>query len=213
MSRVVVGLSGGVDSAVSALLLKRQGHEVIGVFMNNWEEADENGVCSSQQDWADVRETCQALDIPYYSVSFAEEYEKRVFAHFLEEYQKGRTPNPDVLCNREIKFSAFLDFAMKLEADYMATGHFVRRDEAGNLLRGRDPGKEQSYFLYMTKAGQLKRALFPVGNLLKSEVRRIAREAGLAVSGKRTPPASALSARGASSGFCSSICPPGRAIW
>ncbi len=185
MSRVVVGLSGGVDSAVSALLLKRQGHEVIGVFMNNWEEADENGVCSSQQDWADVRETCQALDIPYYSVSFAEEYEKRVFAHFLEEYQKGRTPNPDVLCNREIKFSAFLDFAMKLEADYMATGHFVRRDEAGNLLRGRDPGKEQSYFLYMTKAGQLKRALFPVGNLLKSEVRRIAREAGLAVSGKK----------------------------
>lgn len=185
MSRVVVGLSGGVDSAVAALLLKRQGHEVIGVFMNNWEETDENGVCASQQDWADVRETCQVLDIPYYSVNFAREYEERVFAHFLSEYKRARTPNPDVLCNREIKFSAFLDFAMKLNADYMATGHFVRRDGEGNLLRGLDADKDQSYFLYMTKAAQLKRALFPVGEMRKPQVRRIAREAGLPVFDKK----------------------------
>lgn len=185
MSRVVVGLSGGVDSAVAALLLKRQGHEVIGVFMNNWEEEDENGVCTAQQDWEDVRETCHVLDIPHYSVNFSKEYEERVFSHFLEEYRQGRTPNPDVLCNREIKFSAFLDFAMKLEADYMATGHFVSRDEAGNLLKGADLNKDQSYFLYMTKADQLKRALFPVGGLRKAEVRQIAQEAGLPVFGKK----------------------------
>lgn len=185
MSRVVVGLSGGVDSAVAALLLKRQGHEVIGVFMNNWEEADENGVCTAQQDWADVRETCHALQIPHYSVSFAKEYEERVFSHFLEEYRHGRTPNPDVLCNREIKFSAFLDFALKLDADYMATGHFVRRTEKGSLIKGTDSNKDQSYFLYMTKAAQLKQALFPVGGLHKAEVRQIAREAGLPVFNKK----------------------------
>jgi tRNA-specific 2-thiouridylase len=153
--------------------------------MNNWEEVDENGVCAAQDDWADVREICQRLDIPHYSVNFAREYEARVFTHFLSEYSKGRTPNPDVLCNREIKFSAFLDFAMKLDADYMATGHFVRRDEAGNLLRGADPDKDQSYFLYMTKAAQLKRALFPVGELHKAQVRQIAREAGIPVSEKK----------------------------
>ena len=185
MSRVVVGLSGGVDSAVAALMLKRQGHEVIGVFMNNWEEEDENGICTTQRDWEDVRATCHALDIPHYSVSFAQEYEERVFSHFLAEYRLGRTPNPDVLCNREIKFSAFLDFALKLDADFMATGHFVRRDNDGNLLRGLDPNKDQSYFLYMTKAEQLKQALFPVGGLLKGEVRQIAREAGLPVFAKK----------------------------
>ncbi len=185
MSRVVVGLSGGVDSAVAALLLKQKGHEVIGLFMDNWEETDESGACTSQEDWADVRAICQQLDIPHYSVSFAQAYMDRVFAHFLAEYRAGRTPNPDVLCNREIKFGAFLDYALKLDADYMATGHFVRRDETGQLMKGADPEKDQSYFLYMTKAAQLKRALFPLGEMKKSQVRQIAREAGLSVSEKK----------------------------
>ena len=125
-NRVVVGLSGGVDSAVAALLLKRQGYDVIGVFMNNWEETDENGSCTAVDDWADVRDVCNRLDIPYYSVNFAKEYMENVFELFLREYRAGRTPNPDVLCNREIKFKAFLDLAKELEADHMATGHFVR---------------------------------------------------------------------------------------
>ncbi|MDD4080631.1 MAG: tRNA 2-thiouridine(34) synthase MnmA [Eubacteriales bacterium] len=185
MSRVVVGLSGGVDSAVAALLLKRQGHEVIGLFMDNWEETDENGVCTAHEDWADVRGICQKLDIPHYSVSFAQEYTDRVFDHFLAEYRQGRTPNPDVLCNREIKFGAFLDYALKLDADYMATGHFVRRDAAGNLYKGADTNKDQSYFLYMTRAGQLRHALFPLGEMKKPQVRQIAREAGLPVSEKK----------------------------
>ncbi|MDI9520681.1 MAG: tRNA 2-thiouridine(34) synthase MnmA [Bacillota bacterium] len=185
MTRVVVGMSGGVDSAVSALLLKRQGFDVIGVFMNNWEEKDENGVCTSQPDWEDVQNTCDMIGIPYYSVNFAKEYEDRVFSHFLNEYQAGRTPNPDVLCNREIKFRAFLDYAMKIGAEKIATGHFVRTNEQGQLLKGADPNKEQSYFLYMLKDWQLKKSLFPVGGLLKSEVREIAKSAGLPVSEKK----------------------------
>ncbi len=184
-NRVVVGLSGGVDSAVSALLLKRQGYDVIGVFMNNWEEADENGVCSAVDDWADVRAVCDHIGIPYYAVNFSKEYIEGVFSLFLSEYRAGRTPNPDVLCNREIKFKAFLDLAMQLEGEKMATGHFVRTDEAGHLLRGADPAKDQSYFLYMVHADQLQKALFPVGGLTKAEVRRIAEEAGLAVSRKK----------------------------
>ena len=119
--RVVVGMSGGVDSSVAALLMKRAGHEVIGVFMKNWEEKDENGVCTSERDWADVRLVCEALDIPYYSVNFAKQYYERVFEHFLSEYRKGRTPNPDVLCNREIKFNVFLDFAEQLGAEKLVT--------------------------------------------------------------------------------------------
>lgn len=185
MSRVVVGMSGGVDSAVSALLLKKQGYDVIGVFMNNWEEKDEYGVCTSQEDWQDVQDACEHIGIPYYSVNFAREYEDRVFSHFLQEYQAGRTPNPDVLCNREIKFKAFLDYAMKIGAEKMATGHFVRTDDQGRLIKGIDPGKEQSYFLYMLKERQLQKSLFPVGGLLKSQVRQIAREAGLPVSEKK----------------------------
>ena len=185
MSRVVVGMSGGVDSAVSALLLKQQGFDVIGVFMNNWEEKDEHGVCTSQADWNDVQDVCEHIGIPYYSVNFAREYKDRVFSHFLTEYQAGRTPNPDVLCNREIKFKAFLDYAMKIGADKMATGHFVRSNEQGQLLKGSDPGKEQSYFLYMLKERQLQKSLFPVGGLLKSQVRDIARAAGLPVSDKK----------------------------
>lgn len=183
--RIVVGMSGGVDSAVSALLLKRAGHEVIGIFMNNWEEEGDEGVCTNESDWRDVRDVCDQIGIPYYSVNFAREYRERVFSLFLSEYKAGRTPNPDVLCNREIKFKAFLDLAMKLEADKMATGHFVRTDEKGRLLRGVDANKDQSYFLYMIHEAQLKKSLFPVGGMTKQEVRQIALEAGLPVSQKK----------------------------
>jgi len=183
--RIVVGLSGGVDSAVSALLLKRQGYEVIGVFMKNWNEDNEDGVCTAESDWRDVRDVCDVIGIPYYAVDFAQEYWDRVFTLFLNEYKAGRTPNPDVLCNREIKFKAFLDFAMKAGAEKMATGHFVRTDEAGRLLRGADPNKDQSYFLYMVHAAQLQKAMFPVGGMTKAEVRKIAAEAGLPVSQKK----------------------------
>ncbi|MDD2647657.1 MAG: tRNA 2-thiouridine(34) synthase MnmA [Eubacteriales bacterium] len=187
--RIVVGLSGGVDSAVSALLLKRQGWDVIGVYMNNWEETDENGVCTGETDWQDVRAVCDIIDIPYYSVNFAQEYRDRVFSYFLHEYQIGRTPNPDVMCNREIKFKAFLSFAMKLQADKIATGHFCRtvKDESGKslLLRGLDANKDQSYFLYMLSQRQLSSAVFPVGELTKPEVRAIAEKAGLPVSHKK----------------------------
>ena len=183
--RVVVGMSGGVDSAVSALLLKRQGYDVIGVFMKNWEEQDENGVCTSESDWRDVQDVCEKIDIPYYSVNFAKEYRERVFSLFLSEYKAGRTPNPDVLCNREIKFKAFLDFAMQLGAEKMATGHFVRTNEEGHLLRGLDPNKDQSYFLYMIHEAQLKKSIFPVGHLTKGQVREIAEKEGLPVSAKK----------------------------
>ena len=186
--RIVVGMSGGVDSAVSALLLKRAGHDVIGVFMKNWEEKDDEGVCTATADWQDVQSCCEKIDIPYYSVNFAKEYRERVFSLFLDEYRKGRTPNPDVLCNREIKFKAFLDFAMKLGAERLATGHFCRlREEADGvkLLRGVDANKDQSYFLYMLTQPPLRRAVFPVGGLTKGEVRALAEEAGLPVAKKR----------------------------
>ena len=186
--RIVVGMSGGVDSSVAALLLKRAGHEVIGVFMNNWEEEDENGVCTSERDWADVRAVCARIGIPYYSVNFAKEYYERVFTHFLDEYRRGRTPNPDVLCNREIKFSAFLRFAEELGADKLATGHFARIGEAGGeytLLRAADENKDQTYFLYQIGQEALSMAMFPVGGLTKPEIRAIAREAGLPVSEKK----------------------------
>ncbi len=186
--RVVVGMSGGVDSSVAALLMKRAGHEVIGVFMKNWEEKDADGVCTSERDWADVRAVCEALDIPYYSVNFARQYRERVFEHFLEEYRRGRTPNPDVLCNREIKFSVFLDFAERLGAEKLVTGHFANIDRAGGeyrLLRAVDENKDQTYFLYMLNQRALSKALFPVGNLTKAQVREIAREAGLPVSEKK----------------------------
>ena len=183
--RIVVGMSGGVDSSVAALLLKEQGYDVIGVFMKNWEEDGEEGVCTAESDWRDVREVCDMIGIPYYAVNFAQEYWDRVFSYFLAEYRAGRTPNPDVLCNREIKFRAFLDFAMKLGASRMATGHFVQTNEAGELLRGADPNKDQSYFLYMLKNWQLKRAMFPVGGMTKADVRRIAAEKGLPVSQKK----------------------------
>ncbi len=187
--RVVVGMSGGVDSSVSALLMQRAGHEVIGVFMNNWEEKDPNGVCTSEREWADARAVCEHIGIPYYSVNFAKEYRERVFAHFLEEYRKGRTPNPDVLCNREIKFNVFLDFAEKLGAEKLVTGHFanIQRLENGEyqLLRAADENKDQTYFLYMINQRALSKAFFPVGGLHKNQVREIAREAGIPVSEKK----------------------------
>lgn len=188
MERIVVGMSGGVDSSVAALLLKQQGYDVIGVFMKNWDEKDENGVCTSTADWEDVQAVCQRIDVPFYTVNFEKEYQERVFKNFLEEYQKGRTPNPDVLCNREIKFKAFLEFAMKLGADKLATGHFVQTENRNGhpvLLRGADTKKDQSYFLYMLKENQLERAVFPVGAMTKAQVRAIAREHGLTVSDKK----------------------------
>ena len=188
MERVVVGMSGGVDSSVAALLLKEQGYDVVGVFMKNWAEQDEGGECTASQDWRDVQHVCGILDIPFYGVNFEKEYRERVFSLFLKEYEQGHTPNPDVLCNREIKFKAFLDFAMKLGAVRMATGHFVRsRDVGGHpvLLKGVDANKDQSYFLYMLKEAQLAKALFPVGGMTKAQVRDLALEAGLPVSQKR----------------------------
>lgn len=176
--RVVVGMSGGVDSSVAALLLKQQGYEVIGVFMKNWEEDDENGICTAESDWNDVIKVCNKIDIPYYSVNFSKEYQERIFSHFLSEYRVGRTPNPDVLCNKEIKFKAFLNFAMTLGAEKVATGHFVQKstnsDGSCSLLKGEDGNKDQSYFLYMLNQQQLSKAVFPVGHLTKKQVREIA---------------------------------------
>ncbi|MBR4502735.1 MAG: tRNA 2-thiouridine(34) synthase MnmA [Clostridia bacterium] len=178
-------MSGGVDSSVAALLLKEQGHDVVGVFMKNWEDDDRDGVCAAEDDYRDVRSVCDLIGIPYYSVNFAGEYWDRVFRLFLEEYSRGRTPNPDVLCNREIKFKAFLDFALRLGGNKIATGHFVRTDGEGRLLKGTDSAKDQSYFLYMLKSGQLKKSVFPVGAMTKAEVRSIARDRGLRVSEKK----------------------------
>ena len=188
MASIVVGMSGGVDSAVTALLLHRAGHDVTGVFMNNWEEKDESGVCTSERDFADVRAVCDKIGIPYYSVNFAKEYRERVFSYFLDEYRRGRTPNPDVLCNREIKWNVFLDFALGLGAEKLATGHFARldqRDGRYRLLRAADENKDQTYFLYMIGQRALKYALFPVGGMTKSEIRDIARREGLPVSEKK----------------------------
>ncbi|MCR5370053.1 MAG: tRNA 2-thiouridine(34) synthase MnmA, partial [Clostridium sp.] len=181
--RVVVGMSGGVDSSVAALLLKQQGYDVVGVFMKNWDEKDDADICTAESDWRDVQQVCDLIGIPYYAVNFTQEYMDRVFSLFLKEYEAGRTPNPDVLCNREIKFKAFLEYALSLEADRIATGHFVRTNEAGDLLRGIDPGKDQSYFLYMLHDEQLKKSIFPVGGMTKAEVRALAEQKGLPVSG------------------------------
>jgi tRNA-specific 2-thiouridylase len=205
--RVVVGLSGGVDSAVSAWLLKQQGHEVVGVFMKNWEDDDDDAYCSSRQDFLDAAAVADVLGIEIEHANFAAEYKDRVFAEFLREYQAGRTPNPDVLCNAEIKFKAFLDHAVRLGAERIATGHYARvrrvsadtglplgtedgspasaRNDARDgevryeLLKGLDPSKDQSYFLHRLNQQQLSRTLFPVGELRKTEVRRIAAEIGL----------------------------------
>jgi tRNA-specific 2-thiouridylase len=181
LKRVVVGLSGGVDSAVTAWLLKQQGHEVVGIFMKNWEDDDDSEYCSSRQDFLDAASVADVLGIEIEHVNFAAEYKDRVFAEFLREHRAGRTPNPDVLCNAEIKFKAFLDHAMRLGAEKIATGHYarVRLDGASGrhqLLKGLDPGKDQSYFLHRLNQAQLAQTLFPVGELHKTEVRRIADE-------------------------------------
>lgn len=180
--RIVVGLSGGVDSSVTAHLLKQQGHEVIGVFMQNWEDDNDDEYCSIKQDSLDAMSVADLLGIDMEIVNFAAEYKDRVFKYFLDEYSAGRTPNPDVLCNAEIKFKAFLDYAMKMGADCIATGHYARKQEQDGihyLLKGVDPGKDQSYFLYRLNQSQLSRAIFPLGGLHKTEVRRIADEIGL----------------------------------
>ncbi len=182
--RVVVGLSGGVDSAVTAWLLKQQGHEVIGIFMKNWEDDDDSDYCSSNVDFVDAAAVADVVGIEIEHVNFAADYKDRVFAEFLREYQAGRTPNPDILCNAEIKFKAFLDHAMRLGAEKIATGHYARvRHNPGTglheLLKGLDPAKDQSYFLHRLNQAQLSKTLFPVGELHKTEVRRIASEIGL----------------------------------
>jgi len=180
--RIVVGLSGGVDSAVAALLLKRAGHDVVGLFMKNWEDDDDDEYCSTRQDLIDAAAVADVIGIELEAVNFAAEYRDRVFSEFLREYRAGRTPNPDVLCNAEIKFKAFLDHAMRLGAARIATGHYARLDERDGrvrLLRGADGTKDQSYFLHRLTQAQLARTMLPIGNILKREVRRIAAEAGL----------------------------------
>jgi tRNA-uridine 2-sulfurtransferase len=180
--KIVVGLSGGVDSSVAALLLKRQGHDVVGLFMKNWEDDDDDEHCSTREDLLDAASAAEVIGIELEAVNFSAEYKERVFAEFLREYAAGRTPNPDVLCNAEIKFRAFLDHAMRLGAAQIATGHYARVAEKAQkfeLLRGVDATKDQSYFLHRLSQEQLSRVVFPVGELEKAEVRRIALEAGL----------------------------------
>lgn len=183
--RIVLGMSGGVDSSVAAWLLKQQGHEVVGLFMKNWEGDDDDEYCSTRQDWLDAASVADLIGVDIEAVNFSEEYKDRVFAEFLREYQAGRTPNPDVLCNAEIKFRAFLDHAMNLGADLIATGHYARvRPSASQvgefeLLKGLDPNKDQSYFLHRLSQAQLAKACFPVGELPKTRVREIALELGL----------------------------------
>ena len=186
--RVVVGMSGGVDSSVTALLLKEQGYEVVGLFMKNWEDDDTDEYCSSRQDLIDAVSVADRLGIEIEAVNFSKEYKDKVFANFLAEYQAGRTPNPDILCNAEIKFRAFLDHAMAMGAEKIATGHYAgvrERDGLFQLLRAEDGSKDQSYFLYRLNQEQLSKTMFPLGGLLKREVRELAREAGLANSEKK----------------------------
>ena len=186
--RVVVGMSGGVDSSVAAYLLKQQGYEVIGIFMKNWDDTDEFGVCTATEDYEDVIKVCNQIGIPYYAVNFEKQYWDKVFTYFLEEYKAGRTPNPDVMCNKEIKFKAFLEHAQSLGADYLATGHYARveqRDGEIVMLRGIDNNKDQTYFLNQLTQEQLKHVLFPIGNIEKKEVRHIAEQAGLVTAKKK----------------------------
>lgn len=188
MKTVVVGMSGGVDSSVAALLLKNQGYNVVGLFMNNWEEKDENGCCTAEADWEDVKRVCEKIGIPYYSINFSKQYMDRVFKEFLEEYKKGRTPNPDVLCNREIKFGPFLEFAKQLGADFIATGHYCGvREEDGvfYLLKAKDGNKDQSYFLNQLSQAQISKVIFPLYNIEKPQVRKIAEENGLLTATKK----------------------------
>jgi tRNA-specific 2-thiouridylase len=187
MSNVMVGLSGGVDSAVAALILKQQGHNVVATFMKNWDEDDEEGYCPAAEDLADARAIADRLDIELHTVSFSAEYWQRVFAHFLDEYKAGRTPSPDIVCNREIKFRAFLDYAAGLGADIIATGHYARIDYTSRvrLLKGIDTRKDQTYFLHTLTREQLLRSLFPLGGLTKTAVRRLAEKEGFSNHAKK----------------------------
>lgn len=187
--RVVVGMSGGVDSSVSALLLKEQGYDVVGVFMKNWDDTDDSGVCTATEDFEDVKRVADKIGIPYYSINFEKEYWNKVFEYFLSEYKRGRTPNPDIMCNKEIKFKSFLDFAMKLDADYIAMGHYAKTvtDKNGvvHMMRPKDGNKDQTYFLSQVTQEQLKKAIFPLADLSKPQVRMIAEQAGLATATKK----------------------------
>ncbi|MCX8961635.1 tRNA 2-thiouridine(34) synthase MnmA [Erwinia psidii] len=187
--KVIVGMSGGVDSSVSAWLLQQQGYQVEGLFMKNWEEDDGEEYCTAAEDLADAQAVCDRLGIVLHTINFAAEYWDNVFEHFLAEYKAGRTPNPDILCNKEIKFKAFLEFAAEdLDADFIATGHYVRREDAdgkSRLLRGLDDNKDQSYFLYTLGHQQIARSLFPVGELAKPDVRRIAEQLDLVTAKKK----------------------------
>ncbi|MFA5665090.1 tRNA 2-thiouridine(34) synthase MnmA [Castellaniella sp.] len=189
-ARVVVGMSGGVDSSVTAWLLRQQGYRVLGLFMKNWEDDDDTEYCSSRQDWLDAASVADLVGVDIEAVNFAAEYKDRVFAEFLREYSAGRTPNPDVLCNAEIKFKAFLDHALALGADYIATGHYARVRHApgggpSQLLKAADASKDQTYFLHRLDQQQLRRTLFPLGLLRKTEVRRIAQDLGLPNAAKK----------------------------
>ncbi len=184
--RVILGLSGGVDSAVAALLLKDDGYDVHALHMTNWE--DDDGYCTAAEDLQDARRVCEQLDIPLHHVNFAKQYRDQVFEYFLDEYRRGRTPNPDVLCNREIKFGVFRDYAKRLGGDLLATGHYARTgivDGHGALYKGKDPNKDQSYFLHAVSADALAETQFPLGELVKGEVREIARDRGLAIHDKK----------------------------
>lgn len=186
--RVIVGMSGGVDSSVAALLLKKAGYEVIGIFMKNWDEKDESGVCTATADYDDVRRVSDQIGIAYYTVNFEKQYWEKVFSYFLAEYQRGRTPNPDVMCNQEIKFNAFLNHALKLEADFIAMGHYAQieqHEQEHLLLRGADINKDQSYFLSRITQQALSKVIFPIGHLLKREVREIAEKHNLYTAKKK----------------------------
>ncbi len=185
---VVVGMSGGVDSSVVALKLKQQGYNVIGLFMKNWEETDNNGHCTAEQDYDDVKRVCSNIGIPYYTVNFSKQYMDRVFSYFLDEYKRGRTPNPDVLCNREIKFGPFLDYAKMLGADYIATGHYAQVEHKDGLVylkKAVDQNKDQTYFLNQLSQEQLKDVLFPIGDITKPELREIAEKYNLSTAHKK----------------------------
>ncbi|WP_277584506.1 tRNA 2-thiouridine(34) synthase MnmA [Psychrobacillus antarcticus] len=187
-TRVVVGMSGGVDSSVAAYLLKEQGYDVIGIFMKNWDDTDEFGMCTATEDYEDVIKVCNQIGIPYYAVNFEKQYWDKVFTYFLEEYKAGRTPNPDVMCNKEIKFKAFLEHALALGADYLATGHYAQvevHEGQTRMLRGRDNNKDQTYFLNQLNQEQLEKVMFPIGHLEKKKVREIALEKGLATATKK----------------------------
>lgn len=185
LKKVFLGMSGGVDSSVCAVILKLQGFEVIGMFMKNWEEKDENGVCSSEKDFKDVISVCEKVDIPYYSVNFVKEYQENVFESFVNEYKVGFTPNPDILCNREIKFKVFYEKAMELGADFLATGHYCRKSNDNRLLKGVDQNKDQTYFLYTIKSEILENVLFPIGEIEKPIVRKIAKDFDLITHNKK----------------------------